>query len=251
MSTNLWLPATKIVPPEKSKQYSLGIAQTLKNNSIEFSAEVYYKNMINLISYKEGATFTGLLSDWQYNVENNGLGKSYGIELLFQKKSGRTTGWVGYTFSRTTRQFPNLNNGEPFTYKYDRTHDISIIWIYNFNEHVNISTTWIFGTGNAFTLATGTYNIITDDGYEEVHIYDGINTFRMKPYHRLDFGINFHKQKKWGERTWNISIYNVYNSQNPYYYFYKIVAIYGYTQRKLYQQSLFPIIPSVSYSFKF
>ncbi len=251
MATDLWLPATKIVPPEKSQQYSLGVAQTLKNNTIEFSVEAYYKKMTNLISYKEGAIFTGLLSDWQYNVENHGVGKSYGIEFLFQKKAGRTTGWIGYTLSRTTRQFANLNNGEPFTYKYDRTHDISIVWIYNLNENVNISATWVFGTGNAFTLATGTYNIITDDGYEEVHIYDGINTFRMKPYHRLDFGINFHKQKKWGERTWNVSIYNVYNRQNPYYYFYKNVDVYGYTQRKLYQQSLFPIIPSVSYSFKF
>lgn len=251
MSTDLWLPATKIVPPEKSQQYSIGVAQTLKKNSIEFSVEAYYKKMTNLISYKEGATFTGLLSDWQYNVECHGVGKSYGIEFLFQKKIGRTTGWIGYTLSRTTRQFANLNNGEPFTYKYDRTHDLSIVWIYNLNENVNVSATWVFGTGNAFTLATGTYNIITDDGYEEVHIYDGINTFRMKPYHRLDFGINFHKQKKCGERTWNISIYNVYNRQNPYYYFYKNVDLYGYTQRKLYQQSLFPIIPSVSYSFKF
>jgi hypothetical protein len=125
------------------------------------------------------------------------------------------------------------------------------VWIHNLNENVNISATWVFGTGNAFTLATGSYNIITDDGFEEVHIYDGTNTYRMKPYHRLDFGINWLKQKKRGERTWNISIYNVYNRQNPYYYFYKDVNIYGYTQRKLYQQSLFPIIPSISYSFKF
>lgn len=198
-------------------------------------------------------------SDWQEKVETDGKGKSYGLEFLFQKKAGNTTGWVGYTLSKTTRQFSNINNGEPFNYKYDRTHDISIVFSHQINENIDISATWVYGTGNAFTMAVGRYDVINDaskwdnDNSEEfnydsqAYIYNGINNFRMRAYHRLDIGANFHKKTKWGERIWNVSIYNLYNRQNPYYYFFDQVG----SQMVLKQQSIFPIIPSVSYSFKF
>lgn len=251
MPTDLWLPTTRKIIPEKADQFALGFAKSLKDNMFELSIETYYKSMKNLISLKEGSSFSGVLADWENSVENDGIGVSYGIEFFIQKKSGRTTGWIGYTLSKTTRQFENINNGKPFNYKYDRTHDISVVWSYKLNENSDVSATWVFGTGNAFTLATGSYYIINEDELEEIHHYDGVNTFRMKPFHKLDIAINFKKQKKWGLRVWNFSIYNVYNRQNPYYYYYLNVDNYGTTEKKLYQQSLFPFIPSVSYAFKF
>ncbi len=257
--TDLWLPATEKVNPAKSTQYAFGVSGLLFNSKYEISLEGYYKDMSNLIAYKEGASTVNATSDWQDKVETDGKGKSYGLEFLFQKKAGRTTGWVGYTLSRTTRQFSNINNGEPFNYKYDRTHDISIVFSHQINENIDISATWVYGTGNAFTMAVGRYDVINDasswhnengDDFtynSQAYIYNGINNFRMRAYHRLDIGANFHKKTKWGERTWNVSIYNLYNRKNPYYYFFDQVG----SQMVLKQQSLFPIIPSVSYSFKF
>jgi hypothetical protein len=257
--TDLWLPATERVNPAKSSQYAVGISGLLFNEKYEISIEGYYKNMTNLIAYKEGASTINAMSDWQDKVETDGIGKSYGIEFLFQKKVGSTTGWIGYTLSKTTRQFTNINNGNPFNYKYDRTHDISIVFSHQINENIDISATWVYGTGNAFTMAVGRYDVINDATHwyndnpddfnynSQAYIYNGLNNFRMRSYHRLDVGANFRKKTKWGERTWNVSIYNLYNRKNPYYYFFDQVG----SQTVLKQQSLFPIIPSVSYSFKF
>jgi hypothetical protein len=187
---------------------------------------------------------------WEDKVEKDGLGISYGLELLFQKKLGKTTGWIGYTLSKTTRQFENINMGKPYAYRYDRRHDLSIVFNHKLKENVDLSATWVFGTGNAFTMAVGKYNI---DDHTEIHIYEGKNTFRMRSYHRLDVGVNFHKQKKRGERTWSLSVYNLYNRENPYYYFFDTKGNYsgGTNVRVVKQRSLFPFIPSVSYSFKF
>ncbi len=274
MPVDLWVPATDKTPPSISNQWAVGIAKSFKKGMFEMSIESYYKEMKNLIAYKEGATYLVASTDWEDKVEKNGLGISYGIEFLFQKKTGKLTGWIGYTLSKTTRQFENINNGNPYPYRYDRRHDVSIVVIYKLKENIDISATWVFGTGNAFTMAVGKYYIINDNytqsdypgnpanffGYSsEVHIYDGKNNFRMRNYHRLDVGINFHKKKKRGERTWNVSIYNVYNRQNPYFYYFVTRTVHdsqgnvieGTRKTIVKQQSLFPIIPSVSYSFKF
>jgi hypothetical protein len=273
MSIDLWMPATDKIPPSVSNQWALGIAKSIKNGVFELSVEAYYKEMNNLIAYKEGANYLVASNNWEDKVETNGLGKSYGIEFLFRKKRGHLTGWVGYTLSKTTRQFENINFGEPYPYRYDRRHDVSIVLMYQLKENIDISATWVFGTGNAFTMAVGKYYIIDDpygkpenyyypwdmdffDYNTEIHIYDGKNNYRMRNYHRLDIGMNFHKEKKRGIRTWNVSIYNVYNRQNPYFYYFETSEStdwQGNTTRKtvVKQQSLFPIIPSVSYSFRF
>jgi hypothetical protein len=180
---------------------------------------------------------------------------------------GKSTGWIGYTLAKSTRQFNNQNSGETYPYKYDRRHDISIVFEQKLKENIDFSTTWVYGTGNAMTLATGHHLVIddngsshyasqTDFGLYEGHIYSEKNSYRMRDYHRLDVGFNFYKKNKWGERIWNISIYNLYNRQNPYLYYWdtKVTYINGVRTEgipTLYQQSLFPIIPSLSYSFKF
>ena len=269
MSTDLWVPATQNVPPEKAHQFAVGFAQTLHKNQLELSVEAYYKTMNGLACYKEGAAFLGTARNWEESVFTNGTGKSYGLELLLQKKEGKSTGWVGYTLSRTTRHFVEQNNGKPYVARHDRTHDISVVFNHKFSERINLAATWVYGTGNAFTLPneyyktpeieyleTFPYHYYANTTY--VKSYEQKNSYRMRAFHKLDVGVNLTKQKKWGERTWYFGVYNLYNRQNPYFYFYKTIPIEDEQgnptdkrERKLFQQSLFPIIPSISYSFKF
>jgi hypothetical protein len=149
-----------------------------------------------------------------------------------------------------------------YNFNYDRTHDFKIFANYSFSENVNFSASWIFQTGRPFSLAVGFSECITTNDFDfennipyysfyEMRLFAGRNTFRMKPYHRLDIALSLTKEKKRGVRTWNFSIYNLYNRQNPYYYFMGGEKIDGKIVKGLYQQSFFPIIPSVSYSFKF
>ena len=270
MPIDLWVPATKKVAPQTSKQWALGVAKTL-NKKYEVSIETYYKKMNNLISYKDGANYFNAAGDWQSKVETNGKGTAYGVEFLIQKKEGQTTGWLGYTWSKSLRQFDNINFGKTYPYRFDRRHDFSIVANHKLRDNIDISATWVFGTGNAVTLATSKYNIISTPttgltetewwtpNFSEVRYYGGKNSFRMRNFHKLDIGVRFHKELDYGTRTWNVSIYNAYNRQNPYYYFFEMDTDYdneGYpipdtNQLTLKQKSLFPFIPSVSYSYKF
>ncbi|MBN2893855.1 MAG: TonB-dependent receptor plug domain-containing protein [Bacteroidales bacterium] len=272
--TDLWVPATKIVKPQKSIQYSAGMAFNIKNK-FDLTIEGFYKEMNNLVEYKEGQSV--FMSFDLYDVENNddwekkiqqGIGWSYGAEVLFQKNYGRLNGWLGYTLSWSNRQFENISLGRVFPYKYDRRHDISLALTYKLNDKIDFGANWVFGTGNNITLGVYKYlteddiqnyiNALNDDFYEEMGItprlynttyYGTRNNFRMPAYHRLDLGVNFHKEKKRGTRTWNISVYNAYCHMNPFY------AEMWYNEEvgknQVYVFGMFPIIPSVTYSFKF
>jgi len=254
LPTDLWVPATRQLEPEISHQCAVGFAHTLmRKHNIEFSTEFYYKLLSNLIELKEGTSFYSGSVYWQDKVELDGIGKIYGAELLLQKKEGKTTGWIGYTYSKNNRKFENINDGNYYPYRYDRTHDLSIVVSHAFSENFSLSATWIYGTGNPVTLAVGKYDVMIlnyDEEFEfdEAHIYNGRNDFRMPAYHKLDLGFNFSKPVRRGIRTWNISIYNVYNRLNPCFLFYDLE---NNGQIRLYQISLFPIIPSISYSYKF
>jgi len=260
MPMDIWIPATKEIKPSKSKQIAAGVYKSFGKGQYEFSLETYYKTSDNLIAYKEGTSFGGIAKNWAEKIETGGTGTSYGLEILLQKKQGKTTGWLAYTYSRTERQFENLNNGKKMPFKYDRRHDISLVVSHRFNKNIDLSGTWVYGSGYPYTLPIGKYEMVNEGAsnisryneqnmwYDEtVFIYADRNTYRMRAYHRLDVGMNFRKQKKRGTRTWTISVYNAYNRQNPYYYYTKIKN----NKVQLYQQSLFPIIPSISYSFKF
>lgn len=188
------------------------------------------------------------------------------------EKEGKLTGWIGYTLSWTQMQFDSLNFGKKYYARYDRRHDISVVATYKLNNHITLSGTWVYGTGNAVTLPQSEYISSQHYGYadqynqfdydERTHMFyyeQYVNDFgeknntRMNPYHRLDLGIQFSKEKKWGERIWEISIYNVYNRKNPFFY-YSDSELDLVTRKKyglLKQVSLFPIIPSFTYSFKF
>jgi hypothetical protein len=271
LPTDLWVPTTDRINPQQSRQVALGLVKDFSKQNLTFSLEGYYKNMVHVIGYKEGASFmmlddptSSLGKNWEDNV-TEGRAWSYGFEFLLQKKEGRFNGWIGYTLSWTEMQFDSLNFGNKFYARYDRRHDISVVATYEINNHIILSGTWVYGTGNAVTLPTSEYTVkqhLDDHSsrYDPYHgYYSGIlvkdysakNNFKMLAYHRLDIGIQFHKEKKWGERVWEISVYNIYNHKNPFYYY----TDYKVTDNKKYgilkQVSLFPIIPSFTYSFKF
>lgn len=250
LPTDLWLPATKRIKPQVSHQYAAGVVYG-GLRKIELSAEGFYKEMKNIIDYKEGASFFGSSLGWEDMVES-GQGRVYGIELMAKKEVKKTTGWIAYTWSKNERQFDKLNFGEWFPTRYDRRHDASIVLTHKLNDRIDFGATWVFGTGNAITLSSHEIDRLenSDDYYwnETIPYFEHRNNYRMPAYHRLDLGINFHKQKKHGMRTWNVSIYNVYNRKNAF-YLYMDQDVNG--QKKLKQVSLFPIVPSVSYTYKF
>jgi hypothetical protein len=263
LPTDLWVPVTKRIKPMRSHQYSVGAFYNLKD-IVDLSVEGYYKSMHNLIEYKDGATFLGSSTGWEDKVVM-GDGWAYGIEFLAQKSIGKTTGWIGYTWSKSERLFnrpgQELNYGKVFPAKYDRRHDISLVVSHKFSDRFDLSGTWIFSTGNTGTLAMQHYVAATtpdtnNNTSDALNYISGRNNFRFNPYHRMDIGMNFHKKKKHGTRTWNISIYNAYNNNNPFLVYPKEDQQYNpatgtfVTKKSLVQVSVFPIIPSISYSYK-
>jgi len=249
LPTDLWVPATKLIKPQQSFQGAMGFAKGFKNNMYELSVEGYYKEMKNIIDYLDGADFIGQSTNWEQKVDQ-GRGWSYGGEFLLQKKKGKYTGWIGYTLSWTNRQFDKINNGKAYPFKYDRRHDISFVNIYKISNKADIALTWVYGTGNAISLPVQSYVAaggIGQQGYD-VQYFSGRNNYRMPAYHRMDISVNRHKKKKWGRVTWSFGAYNLYGRQNPYFLYF---STNQYGRKQLKQVSLFPLIPSVSYSFKF
>lgn len=270
LPTDLWVPSSNNIKPQRSWQIAGGVAKDFLMQNFSVSVEGYYKEMSNIISYKEGASFLeidGSETNDPYSYEKNitsGKGWSYGAEFLLQRKVGKISGWVGYTLSWTQWQFDELNFGEKFWARYDRRHDISVVAIYKISEQKDgkngftLSATWIYGTGNAITLPIADYNapIHPASGNPNgnyynsgsVSEYTSRNAFRMAPYHRMDIGLQITKKMEWWVRTWEFSIYNVYNRLNPYFY-------YTSTQPNgdvaLRQITLFPFIPSISWNIKF
>lgn len=255
LPTDLWVPSTDIIPPQYSRQVAVGLAQTFRND-IELSVEGYYKWMNNLIEYGEGASFFTGGQDWESQVET-GRGWSYGAEVFLQKKVGKTAGWIGYTLSWTNRQFDALNFGEPFPYRYDRRHDLSVVLTHEFNDRIDVAATWVYGTGNSVSLPIERYQAFNTQRsfLDEIEYYEGRNGFRMAPYHRLDVGINFHKERKYWKRTWSIGTYNAYSRRNPFFLYFDqtFTEINGQPEstNELVQVSIFPIIPYITYSFSF
>lgn len=255
LPTDLWVPSTDRIGPQESWQVAAGYFRKL-GYGLELSVEGYYKDMQGVIEYQDGASFLNTSSDWQDKV-SSGEGRSYGLEVLLQKKIGKTTGWIGYTLSKTERRFDDINFGDWFPFRYDRRHDISVTAVHQLSERIDLSGTWVFGTGNFITVPTQRYqhaSSVIVDGFTRfgglyVDYFESRNNFQMRSYHRMDLGINFHKEKKWGKRTWNVSIYNVYSRLNP--FFMDISYNYDLQRNQLRQFSLFPIVPSASYRFTF
>ncbi len=258
LPTDLWVPVTARIEPMNSHQVAAGIFYDWRS-LLDISVEGYYKWMNNLLEYKPGSTFFGSSEGWE-NMVCMGRGWAYGVEFLVQKSVGDITGWIGYTWSRTMRQFDRpgeeLNGGRVFPAKYDRIHDLSITLQYKPDNTFDAGVTWVYSTGNTATIAM--QEVEMDAGQywsEQMRVVDERNNFRLPAYHRMDVSVNFHKQKKHGVRTWSISVYNLYNRQNPFIIYPRSVQRddgYGTTYSTvLMQRSLFPIMPSISYIYKF
>ena len=255
LPADLWVPSSKDIKPKFSTQYALGYFKNFNDNMYETSVEAYYKEITNLIEYKEG-----VLPEDNTNTNSDdafvfGDGDSYGVELLIKKNKGKTTGWIGYTLSKTTKYFDDVNNGNPFPAKYDRRHDLSITASHKLNDKWTLSTVFVYATGNSITLPTERY-VIGGDVYTE---YTSRNGYKMPPYHRLDIGATFKpKPKRKYESSWNFSVYNVYSRKNPYFIYFALESDdnngsiqNGNITPKAYQVSIFPILPSVTWNFSF
>jgi len=252
LPTDLWLPTTERVKPQDAWQAAIGTAKTL-GKDYEFSVEVYYKEMKNVIAFKEGASLLQF-DDWQSRI-SQGNGTAYGAEFFVQKKTGRLSGWVGYTLSWATRQFDDINFGEVYPYKYDRRHDFEITGSYQFTKRFSMAASWVYSTGNAVTFGNSRYlgprSYSFGDYQQEVTHTPERNNFRFPAYNRLDLGFDFTKKKRRYSRTWSFGAYNAYNRKNPFFLFTDTEYTGTETKTVLKKAALFPVIPYVNWSFKF
>ena len=255
LPTDLWVPSTDRIEPMRSKQAAAGLFYSL--GVVDLSLEGYYKHMDNVLEYRDGASFFGSTTGWEDKVAM-GKGWAYGVEFLVQKKTGRLTGWIGYTWSKTMRQFDReghvINFGKPFPAKYDRRHDLSITAAYELTKKIDLAATFVYGTGVCGSLALQTIQAMP--GYDRQFDYymladtfpvdylEGRNNYRMPSYQRLDLGVNFKRTFRNGHhRTISLSVFNAYNRNNPF-----LVYRDG---KQLVQLSIFPIMPSLSYTYEF
>jgi hypothetical protein len=243
--TDLWIPSSNNVKPEIADQESVGYFRNFSQNKYELSSELYYKSMQNQIDYKNGAQLIA-----NENVESEllyGKGRAYGWELFFKKKEGKITGWMGYTLSRTELQINGINNGNWYPAKQDITHDISIVGIYKATKKWTFSATWVYNTGNAVTFPSGKY----ETGGQIAFYYTERNASRMPAYDRLDLAATLLSKKtaKW-QSSWTFSIYNAYDRSNPYAIIFQQDPSDA-SKTQAVQYTLFKLIPSVTYNFKF
>jgi hypothetical protein len=249
LPTDLWVPSTYRVRPQISWQYSSGFFKNFRDNTYETSLEIYYKQMDNQIEYREG--YTPTLND----PENDfvfGKGWGYGAEVFVNKQKGRLTGWIGYTVSWTWRKFSSLNEGLKFPARYDRRHDMSVVTNYEAGRKWRLGAVFVYGTGSAMSLPERFYiinGVLTQE-------FSRINQYRMKPYHRVDLSATYTpvpKRKRKISSHWVFSIYNVYSRLNPYFIYFDQGGSPGTGDLKIEarQVSLFPILPAVTWNFKF
>jgi len=243
--TDIWISSSTIVKPQIADQIALGFFRNFKDNMFETSVEVYYKNFQNQIDYQNGAEI--ILNK---NVESQlvfGKGRAYGTELFIKKRTGDLTGWIGYTLSRTERSINEIDGGAWYPVKHDRTHDVSIVLMYDFSDKLKVSANWVYNTGNAVTFPGGKYVI---DGVI-VPAYTNRNGYRMPDYHRLDLGVTLtNKNRGKFESSWNFSVYNAYARKNTYSISFR-ESENDPSKTEAVRYSLFQIVPSVTYNFKF
>jgi len=249
LPTDIWAPSTYLIRPQKALQYSAGYFRNFLDNQVEASVEVYYKDMYNQLQYREGYT-PNTIRDPELDYVM-GKGTAYGAEFFLNKTKGKFTGWLGYTLAWTYQTFEKLNNGERFPLKYDRRHDISAVGTYKFSNKWTLSSVFVFGSGNAITLPTAYYFI---DG-QLVQLFSKVNAYRIPSYHRLDLSATYtpqHQKKRRWEGSWAFSVYNAYNRKNPYFlYVDNSGNVSSGIKVAVYQVYILPILPAITYNFKF
>jgi hypothetical protein len=248
LPTDVWVQSSALVKPQQALQLNVGYFRNFKDNMFETSVELYYKHLFNQIEYSE--YFVNELNQDPEKSYVFGKGKAYGAEFFLRKNKGKLNGWIGYTISRSDRKFDELNNGKVFVAKFDRPHDLSINIAYNLNKEWTLGTTFVYATGNAFTPVERIISIENAFAF----IYGKRNSYRIPAYHRMDLSLNYtpipkRKPNRRWQSSYNFSIYNLYSRKNTYFIYYKLEN--GNTSAKTVSVSLFPIIPSFTWNFKF
>lgn len=268
LPTDAWMPVTRKLKPLVSDQVSAGFYYNL-NKEYNFSVEGYYKTLDNLLEYRDGHTFTPSFLNWEEKL-TAGEGRSYGAEFMVRKETGRTTGWIGYGLSWSDRQFDELNKGERFPARFDNRHKLNIVVMHKISPKVEISAAWSYASGNHVTLSLENYEEYGNPGrndyvggypydgtYGTIDYFEGRNNYQLPAYHRLDLGIKIYRPKKKGRMgIWTISIYNVYSRMNPFMIYKKDKRVSdpngGYKFVPVFKTvGIMPIIPSISYTYKF
>lgn len=266
LPTDFWMPINEKFKPLISDQVSMGLYYS-QNNNYTFSVEGYYKWMNNLLEYKDGYNLLPSSTHWDSKL-TSGSGTAYGVDFMAEKNIGRLKGFVGYGLMWTNRHFAEINQGRDFPSKYDNRHKLNIALSYSINSNIDINCGWTYMTGNRVTLSLENYQDLPSAGFPSfiapslpnkdgwgIDYYDSKNNVRLPAYHRLDLGMNIYRPQKNGRMgIWNVSIYNAYSRMNP-------IVIQKSTIKqttsgkpvppKFQTLSIFPIIPSVSYTYKF
>ncbi|MGQ8337076.1 TonB-dependent receptor [Sunxiuqinia sp. A32] len=245
---DVWLPTSKYIKPLIADQVALGYFRNFKNNAFETSAEIYYKDMKNVLDYKDGAEL--FLNEDIETELLHGDGYSYGLELMAKKLEGRVTGWASYTLARTMRKIPGINDGKAYPSTYDRTHDISLVVNYELNKRITLSSNWVYATGNPATYPVAKYDVQGNT----VFFYSDRNSYRIPDYHRLDFSLTYNSKKnetRKVKRTLNISLYNVYARRNAYSVSFKQNEDNSMITEATRLSIIGSIIPSITYNFNF
>jgi hypothetical protein len=243
--TDVWLASSLNTRPETCDQFSFGWFKNFKENKYEFNVETYYKSMQHQIDYRNGANTNAnelLEGELLY-----GIGRAYGLEMILKKKQGRFTGWVSYTLSRTERKINGINDNNWYLAKQDRTHDLSIVGIFDITPKLSVSALFVYYTGNAITFPSGKYAV----NGETQFLYTERNGYRMPAYHRLDLGVTWYRKNTTKfESSWNFSVYNAYGHQNAYTITFRQDPD-DPNKTEAVRTTLFRWIPAVTYNFKF
>lgn len=249
LPTDIWVPSTETVKPQQSVQYAVGYFQNFLNDSYEASFETYYKSLANQIDYADD-----YVNDISKEVEDAfvfGTGRAYGAEFFLKKSKGKVNGWVGYTLSKTERSFPQIEGGRWYPAAYDRRHDLSVVANYELNKKIEFGAAFIYGTGKWYTPTLGFFFV-----EQNLNLFYGPrNSERLPAYHRMDVSMTYtpkpNSKKNW-KGSWNFSVYNVYNRKNPYFINFDTETNFetGTSTITGSQITIFPLIPSVTYNFK-
>lgn len=244
---DVWIPSSPNIAPQKADQFAIGYFRNFMDDMLETSVEIYYKTMKNQVDFKDHAQ---LMLNPRLEAEiRTGEALAYGVELFVRKQEGKLTGWISYTYSKADRKIPEINNGDFYPASYNKLHDVSIVANYSLNERIDFSANWVYSSGLPVTLPTGRFN------YNNMvaPVYSDRNSYNMPAYHRLDLAMTLQNKKNKDRRfksEWVFSIYNAYYRKNPY-----MITLQSedYDSNVKYAEMvyLFPIIPAITYNFKF
>jgi hypothetical protein len=265
MSNEVWVPSGNGINPARSQQLSAGWQGSFAKGLYSAEVNFFNKKLADLSTFREG--YSNLMGDsnWRTKILSGGTGDAFGAELFVRKNYGKWTGFLSYTWSKTTRKFGGINNGQEYLFDYDRPHSLSLNLNRKLNDKLTISTTWVYQSGLPFTPVVGRQftprvGLDGETYMYEAFIYGERNSERMQSYHRLDLALHYttHNKRNGYKTEWSFSVYNAYNRKNPYSYYYTHGKnedsgwVPFQTQSKfepysLYKVSFFPIIPTLSY----